>query len=101
VNKPKQLTGLNQKVRSRLFLSTVGIHGQKTAGVEVEPKLSAVYQEEHGKPVLSPEMAGEPQGKLLAVRVRDCGKSESLSVMGRIGIQNLFRSKESRLPHGT
>lgn len=101
MNKPKQLIGLNQKVRSRLFLSIVGIHGQKTAGVEVEPKLSAVYQEEHGKPVLSPEMAGEPQGKLLTVRVRDCGKSESLLVMGRIGIQNLFRSKEGRLPHGT
>ena len=67
----------------------------------MEPKLSAVNQEEHGKPVLSPEMAGEPQGKLLAVRVRDCGKSESLSVMGRIGIQNLFRPKGSRLPHGT
>ena len=77
MNKPKQLTGLNQKVRSRLFLSREGIHGQKTAGVEVEPKLSVVYQEEHDKPVLSPEMAGEPQGKLLAVRVRDCGKSES------------------------
>ena len=101
MNKPKQLTGLNQKESSRLFLSTDGIHGQKTAGVELKPKLSAVYQEEHGKPVLSPKMAGEPQGKLLAMRVRDCGKSESQHVMGRIGIQNLFRSKESRLPQGT
>lgn len=67
----------------------------------MEPKLSDVYQEEHGKPVLSPEMAGEPQGKLMIMRVRDCGKSESQPVMGRIGIQNLFRPKGSRLPHGT
>ena len=71
VNKPKQLIGLNQKVRSRLFLSIVGIHRQKTAGVKV------------------------------AVRVRDCGKSENQPVMGRIGIQNLFRPKGSRLEHGT
>lgn len=59
-NKPKQLTGLNQKVCSWLFLSTVGIHGQKTVGVEVKPKLSVVNQVKHGKPVLPPKLAGKP-----------------------------------------
>lgn len=28
MNKPKLLTGLNQKVRSRITLSSLGLHGQ-------------------------------------------------------------------------
>ncbi len=67
----------------------------------MEPKLSVVNQVKHGKPVLSPKLAGKPQGKLLAVRVEDCGKSERLFVMKGIGIQNLSHSKECRLPRGT
>ena len=67
----------------------------------MEPKLSVVNQVEHGKPVLLPKLAGELQGKLLTVRVEECGKSESLLVMRRIGIQNLSHSKEGRLPRGT
>ena len=67
----------------------------------MEPKLSVVYQVKHGKPVLPPKLAGKPQGKLLAVRVEDSGKSECFLVMRRIGIQNLSHSKEGRLPRGT
>lgn len=34
---------------------------------------------------------GKPQGNLLGKGVWDCGKSEWLSVMGGIGVQNLPR----------
>ena len=41
---------------------------------------------EQGKPVVLPVTAGEPQGTLLAVRVKECGESEGWPVTGRIGI---------------
>lgn len=42
---------------------------------------------EHGKPVLLPIRAGQLQGKLLGVRVKDHGKSECHAVMVWIGIE--------------
>lgn len=39
---------------------------------------------EQGKPVTLPETAGEPQGTLLTLRVKEYGKSERLSVMDGI-----------------
>ena len=59
VNRLKLLISLNQKVRSRITLSIVGLHGQKTAGGEVEPNLF-VNHVERGKPVFSPTMASLP-----------------------------------------
>ncbi|RRN54823.1 hypothetical protein EI218_01085 [Streptococcus suis] len=40
LNRLKLLISLNQKVCSRITLSIVGLHGQMTAGREVEPNLS-------------------------------------------------------------
>jgi hypothetical protein len=45
----------------------------------------------------------KPQGKLIAVRVEDEGKSECLSVMERIGVEpsaKLLHAKAGRLPSG-
>ncbi|AVK72218.1 hypothetical protein BJN34_0175 [Cupriavidus necator] len=59
---------------------------------------------ERGKPVWLPErslaQAGEPQGTLLAVRVRDVGKSECRAVMVRIGVETSPHAKAGRLPTG-
>lgn len=41
----------------------------------------------HGKPVSPPLGAGQPQGRLLEVRVEEFGKSESRFVMKRIGVE--------------
>jgi len=43
------------------------------------PSRSEIHAEQD-KPVALPATAGEPQGTLLALRVRDCGKSERLPV---------------------
>lgn len=47
-----------------------------------------VTHAKHGKPVSLPLGAGEPQGTLLAVRVKECGESESRPVIGQIGIES-------------
>jgi RNA-directed DNA polymerase len=55
---------------------------------------------EQGKPVVLPATAGEPQGTLLVLRVKDCGKSESLPVTGRIPTAAWSDAKAGRLPRG-
>jgi hypothetical protein len=55
---------------------------------------------EQGKPVASPEMASEPRGTLLVLRVKDGGESECCSVMGQIGVETLPHAKVGRLPLG-
>lgn len=46
-----------------------------------------VTHAKHGKPVSPPHGAGRPQGMLLVVRVKECGKSECQSVMEWIGVE--------------
>ncbi len=58
-----------------------------TTGVQAGPNLLDVVYAEHGKPDTSPETAGQPQGKLMAQRVKECGKSERRPVMGRIQVE--------------
>ncbi|MCY1462280.1 hypothetical protein D9M71_800380 [compost metagenome] len=41
-------------------------------------------QTEQGKPVVPPDTAGEPQGTLWVLRVKEYGKSEGPPVMGEI-----------------
>ena len=53
-----------------------------------------------GKPVALPGTAGEPQGTLLALRVKDGGKSECPSVMGGIRAGISPDTKVGRLPPG-
>jgi len=75
-NKPKMLTGLNQKVCGRLPFIRFG--GTRTSWPPVERQglTHLVTQVNHGKPVSLPFGAGRPQGMLLAVRVKECGESE-------------------------
>jgi RNA-directed DNA polymerase len=61
------------------------------------PPRSEIHAEQ-GKPVVLPETAGEPQGTLLALRVKECGESERLSVMEGIPAEILLGAKASRLP---
>jgi len=55
---------------------------------------------EQGKPVTLPETAGEPQGTLLTLRVKEYGKSERPSVMDGIRTEISFDTKVGRLPFG-
>lgn len=48
---------------------------------------------EQGKPVVLPVMAGEPQGTLLALRVKECGESERPAVMDGIRAETLPDAK--------
>lgn len=63
------------------------------------PTHSEIYAEQ-GKPVVSPLLAGEPQGTLLVLRVKDDGESERRSVMVRIGVVRSPHTKVGRLPFG-
>ena len=55
---------------------------------------------EQGKSVVSPVMAGEPQGTPLVLRVKDGGESECRSVIDRIGVETSSHAKVGRLPLG-
>lgn len=63
------------------------------------PHRSEIHAEQ-GKPIVLPETAGEPRGMLLALWVEECGKSEGLTVMGRIRAETLPDAKVGRLPRG-
>ena len=55
---------------------------------------------EQGKLVVSPETAGEPQGTLLVLRVKERGESECHPVIGWIEVVILPHAKAGRLPLG-
>lgn len=55
---------------------------------------------EQGKPVGPPETAGEPQGTLSALRVKECGESERPAVMDGIRAATSPDAKAGRLPRG-
>jgi RNA-directed DNA polymerase len=99
-DKPKVLTGLNQKgVRQGMDRYQWSIVDSKPPAKWRGPTRSEIHAEQ-GKPVVLPATAGEPQGTLLALRVRESGKSERLSVIGRIRAETSPGVKASRLPHG-
>ena len=52
-----------------------------------DPTRSEAYAEQ-GKPVTLPETAGQPQGTLLALRVKESGESESPAVIVGYGLQH-------------
>jgi len=88
VNKPKMLTGLNQNgMWSAASLCGMGHTDMTTTGVQAGPNLLVVMYAEHGKPDTSPETAGQPQGRLMAQRVKECGESERRPVIGRIRVE--------------
>ena len=57
-----------------------------TTGVQAEPTPLVVMYAEHGKPDASPATAGQPQGRLMAQRVKERGESEGRSVIERIRV---------------
>jgi len=65
----------------------------------------AGMQTKRGKPVVLPYGESEPQSKPMGLRIKDGGGSESLPVMGRIGVAPPIRAtsphaKAGRLPPG-
>ena len=88
-NKPKALTGLNQKVRGqvqRVLPSPVVV--VPATGGEAEPKPSVI----HPWDVVSPSssLRGRPAARWSPTgrRVKDEGRSECRPVIGRIGVES-------------
>jgi RNA-directed DNA polymerase len=63
------------------------------------PPRSEIHAEQ-GKPIVLPATAGEPQGTLSALRVKECGKSERPAVMDGIRAETSLDAKAGRLPCG-
>lgn len=83
-SKPKVLTGLDQNgTRLGMPPRSWGIVDNTPPANRRGPHRSEIDAEQ-GKPVVLPETAGKAQAMLLALRVKDCGASERLSVMDRI-----------------
>ena len=95
------LTGLNQKWYvvgcSSLYM---GHTDMTTTGAQAGPTPLVVMVAEHGKPDVPPATAGQPQGRLMAQRVKESGESERRSVMERIRAATSPGAKASPLPHG-
>ncbi len=76
-NKPKMLTGLNQKVGSlawSLILAPSWVH--KATGEQGAPKPFLSFTRKTESPSRSSHEVGTPQGEPMAVRVEDGGTSE-------------------------
>jgi hypothetical protein len=100
-DKPKMLTGLNQNGTWSVAPPFATEHTDlETTGVQAGPTPLVVMVAEHGKPDASPETAGQPQGRLLAQRVEECGESERRPVIGRIRVATSPGAKASPLLRG-
>lgn len=55
---------------------------------------------EQGKPIVPPATAGEPQGTLLVLWVKECGESECPAVTDGIRAETSSDAKAGRLPRG-
>jgi hypothetical protein len=76
-NKPKMLTGLNQKVRSTVWsLILAPSWAYKATGEQRAPKPSLSFTRNTVSPYRSSPEVGTPQGEPMAVRVEEGGKSE-------------------------
>ena len=63
------------------------------------PPRSEIHAEQ-GKPIVLPATAGEPQGTLSALWVKECGESECPAVMVGIRAETSLDAKAGRLPCG-
>lgn len=100
-DKPKMLTGLNQNGTWSAAPPFATEHTDSmTTGVQAGPTPPVVMFSEHGKPDEPPVTAGQPQGRLMAQRVKECGVSEGRSVVERIRVATLPGAKASPLPQG-
>ena len=59
-----------------------------------------VMYAKHGKPDAPPAMAGQPQGRLMVQRIRECGKSKCRPVMGWMRVAISPGAKARPLPRG-
>jgi len=93
-DKPKMLIGLSQNGKGS------GMDAPNSSIADGEPP--AKRQDlthtgictERGKPAGLPEREREPQGTRKGLRVEDGGRSESLPVMGRIGVEPVGKVRE-------
>jgi len=100
-DKPKMLIGLNQNGTWSAAPPFDTAHTDSmTTGVQAGPKPLVVMFEEHGKPNTPPVTAGQPQGRLMAQWVKECGESECRSVTDWIRVVTLPGAKASPLPLG-
>lgn len=100
LNKPNVPTGLNQNgVRQGMALIWWAIVDDKPPANRKGPPRSETLAEQ-GKPIALPVTAGEPQGTLLALWVKDRGESEGPAVMDGIRTETSSDAKAGRLPRG-
>jgi RNA-directed DNA polymerase len=100
IDKPNVLTGLSQNGARQGLASVCWVSMDIAPPADRRGPSRSEIHAEQDKPVVLPATAGEPQGTLLALRVRDCGKSERLPVMGRIPAAAWSDAKAGRLPRG-
>ena len=89
-NKPKMLTGLTKN-------STVGglnifplfSEDNQLIGVKPAPKLPSSRKRNRVSPSLRPSWAGQPQGRLMVLRVWEVRESKRRPVIERIGIEGI------------
>jgi hypothetical protein len=103
VNRPKMLTGLNQKVRGMVEVFVCHLTRSIIPSANRQTLNYRVLSAEPGKPnylhvIITVE--SNPQGKPTGKWVKDAGKSECRSVIDRIWAQALPSTKVSRLPAG-
>ena len=101
LNEPKMLTGSGQNgTRRGCSLVSWDNTDKYAAGGEAGSTPLMLLKRNRVSPHTRPVRAGRPRGRLMGVRVGECGKSECWSVMDRIGIATLSRAKARRLPQG-
>src|SRR5437868_2401013 len=99
-NKPKLLTGLDQKVSGQVQ----GL--QRSSAADVAPPAQrhdltrSVASAERGKPVALPSGVGCSQERPTGLRVEEEGGSECRPVMDWIGVATSSHPKGGRLPSG-
>lgn len=100
LNKPNVLTGLNQNGtwRGVVFEYWATMDNQPPAKRKGPPR-SEIHAEQ-GKPIVPPATAGEPQGTLLVLWVKECGESECPAVTDGIRAETSSDAKAGRLPRG-
>jgi hypothetical protein len=98
VDKPKMLTGLNQKVRGRYVRCPLGHQGQSTTGKKSEPNPFVLLMQNKVNPLSRPqEQVNRKEDRWDSGQRKD-GKSEGFPVMGGIGVATSPHAKAGRLP---
>ena len=91
-NKPKMLTGLNQKGNmTGIGVSSFPYRRQATSSANRQSLTYPGTQAEHGKPVPLPIRESIPQGTPIGVQVEEDGESKGCAVMAQI--EGLPRTK--------